>query len=160
MHGIDLVDSLTNFLKEKLKDLELPTKTPEVYKSPNIYGGYAPPKPSQRTEEVDSEGYPFVIVRYLGQTDVLFDKKTMSVRFIVGTYSKDEQNGWRDNLNVWNRMELALKETQTIGPFNLVGKIELDLFEEQMRPTWHSTAIVEFEAPQIQVDRSVLEDDF
>lgn len=159
MHGINLVDSLTNFLTDKLKDLELPTKTPDVYKTPNIYGGYPPPKLSQRSEEVDSEGYPFVIVRYLGQTDVLFNKKTMSVRFIVGTYSKDEQNGWRDNLNVLNRIELALKETQTIGPFSITGKIELDLFEEQLRPTWHSTAIVEFEAPQIQWDRSVFEDD-
>lgn len=160
MHGIDLVDSLGNFLKETLKDLELPTKTLEVFKPPNVYGGYPPSKPSQRTDEFDSEGYPFVIVRYLGQTDVVYDKKTIAVRLIVGTYSKDEQNGWRDNLNVWNRIELALKETQTIGPFALTGKIELDLFEEQLRPTWHSTATVEFEAPQIQVDRSVLEDEF
>lgn len=160
MHGMDLVDSLVIFLKEVLKDLELPTKVDEVYKAPNIYGGYPPPKPNQRNDDADSEGYPFVIVRYLGQTDVLYDKKTMSVRLIIGTYSKDEQNGWRDNLNVWNRIEVALKEKQFIGPFSLTGKIEVDLFEEHMRPTWHSTAILEFDAPQIQSDRSVFNDEF
>lgn len=159
MHGINLVDSLVNFLEENLKELELPTKTSDVYKTPNIYGGYAPPKQSQRNDE-DEEGYPFVIVRYLGHSDVLYDKKTIAVRIIIGTYSKDEQDGWRDNLNVWNRIELALKETQTIGAFSLAGKIEVDLFEEQMRPTWHSTAIIEFEAPQLQLDRSVLQDEF
>ncbi|WP_432702471.1 hypothetical protein [Lysinibacillus sphaericus] len=160
MHGLNLVDSLKSFLEEKLKDLELPTKIPDIYKMPNIYGGYPPPKPSQRNDEEDSEGYPFVIVRYLGQTDVLYAKKTIAIRIIIGTYSKDEQNGWRDNLNVWNRIELALKETQTIGAFSLTGKIEVELFEEHMRPNWHSTAILEFDAPQIQLDRSVLEDEF
>lgn len=160
MHGINLVDSLETFLKDTLKDLELPTKVDGVYKTPNIYGGYPPPKPNQRNEDLDSELYPFVIVRYLGQTDVLNDKKTMSVRLIIGTYSKDEQNGWRDNLNVWNRIEIALKEKQIIGPFSLTGKIEVDLFEEHMRPNWHSTAILEFDAPQIQPDRSVFEDEF
>jgi len=159
MHGMNLVDSLVNFLEENLKELELPTKISDVYKAPNIYGGYPPPKSSQRNDE-DAEGYPFVVVRYLGQTDVLYDKKTIAVRIIIGNYSKDEQDGWRDNLNVWDRIEIALKETQTIGAFSLAGKIEVDLFEEQMRPTWHSTAILEFEAPQVQWDRSVLQDEF
>ncbi len=159
MHGINLVDALKIFLEEKLKDLELPTKTPDVYRMPNIYGGYPPSKPSQRNDEVDSDGYPFVVVRFLGQTDVLYDKKTMAVRIIIGTYSKDEQDGWRDNLNVWNRIELALKEAQTIGAFSLAGKIEMDLFEDHMRPSWHSTAVLEFEAPQVQWNRSVLDDE-
>lgn len=162
MHGIDLVDTLKDFIQDKLKDMELQTKVPEILKAPTVYAGYLPPKPSRRDrdEETDSEDYPFVIVRYLGHGDKIHDKKTIAVRIIIGTYSKDEQNGWRENVNVWNRIELALKETQAVGPFNLAGQLDFDLFEEQMRPSWHSSAVVEFEAPQVQWDRSVLKDEF
>ena len=162
MHGIDLVDTLKDFLQDKLKDMELQTKVPEILKAPTVYGGYLPPKPSRagRDEETDPEDYPFVIVRYLGHGDKIHDKKTIAVRIVIGTYSKDEQNGWRENLNVWNRIELAVKETQAVGPFNLAGQIDFDLFEEQMRPSWHSAAVLEFEAPQVQWDRSVLKDEF
>lgn len=160
MHGIDLVDILKDFLQEKLKDMELQTKQ-EILKAPTVYGGYLPPKPSrrERDKETDPEDYPFVIVRYLGQSDKIHDKKTIAVRIVIGTYSKDEQNGWRENVNVWNRIELALKETQAVGPFNLAGQIDFDIFEEQMRPSWHSTAVLEFEAPQVQWNRSVLDDE-
>ena len=162
MHAIDLVDNLKVFLQEKLNDLELQTKSPEIFKAPTVHGGYLPPKPSRRDrdEENDPDDYPFVIVRFLGHGDKIHDKKTMAARIIIGTYSKDEQNGWRENVNVWNRIELALKEAQAVGPFNLTGQIDFDLFEEQMRPSWHSTAVLEFEAPQIQRDWSVLEDEF
>ncbi|AVK85997.1 hypothetical protein C3943_22120 [Lysinibacillus sp. B2A1] len=162
MHAIDLVDTLKDFLQDKLKDMELQTKVPETFKAPTVYAGYLPPKPSrrERDEETDPEDYPFVIVRILGHVDKIHDKKTIAVRIIIGTYSKDEQNGWRENVNVWNHIELALKEMQVVGPFNLAGQIDFDLFEEQMRPSWHSSAVVEFEAPQLQWDRSVLKDEF
>jgi len=161
VHAIDLVDTLENFLQEKLKDMELQTKVSENLKAPTVYSGYLPPKQSRREREgeTDSEDYPFVIVRYLGHKDKIHDKKTMAVRIIIGTYNRDEQNGWRENLNVWNRIELALKEVQIIGSFNLTGQIDFELFEEQMRPSWHSAAVLEFEAPQAQWDRSVLEDE-
>lgn len=160
MHAIELVDTLKNFLQEKLKDMELQTKVSDMLKAPTVHSGYLPPKPSKRDEETEPEDYPFVIVRYLGHGDKIHDKKTMAVRIIIGTYNKDEQNGWRENLNVWNRIELALKEAQVVGSFNLAGQIDFELFEEQMRPSWHSAAVLEFEAPQLQWDRSVLEDDF
>lgn len=159
MHGINLVDALKDFLQEKLQDMELPTKSPEILKAPTIFTGYLPPKSNKR-EESDPEDYPFVIVRFLGHGDKIHDKKTMAIRIIIGTYSKDEQNGWRENVNVWDRIELALKEEQAIGPFNLAGVIDFDLFEEQLRPSWHSTAVLEFEVPQIQRNWSGFEDEY
>lgn len=162
MHGIDLVDTLKDFIQDKLKDMELQTKVPEILKAPTVYAGYLPPKPSrrERDEETDPEDYPFVIVRYLGHGDKIHDKKTIAIRVIIGTYSKDEQNGWRENVNVWNRIELALKEEQAVGSFNLAGEIDFSLFEEQMRPSWHSTAVLEFEVPQIQRNWSGFEDEY
>lgn len=164
MHSLDITDALVEFLSEALSEMRLQTKDENVWKAPMIFDGYLPPKQNTRArrgEEVDEqEDYPFVIVRYLGEEDELFNRNTMQFRFLIGTYSKDEQHGWRDTLNVMNRIKIALKEAHMIGNASLTGKITSTLFEEQMRPMWHGVLEVEFETPQVQINRSVFPNEF
>ncbi|ARK26001.1 hypothetical protein SporoP37_15855 [Sporosarcina sp. P37] len=161
MHSLNIVDDLVKFIGDSLSYMELQTKDETITKAPTVYDGYLPPKQNRRRggEDTEQEDYPFVIVRYLGETDEIHEKNRIRFRLLIGTYSKDEQHGWRDTLSVMNRIKFALKEQQVIGPVNLTGKIDSALFEEQMRPTWHGIMEVEFEAPQIQWNRSVWEDE-
>ncbi|MER2089516.1 MAG: hypothetical protein ABS920_07250 [Sporosarcina sp.] len=161
MHAINLVDALQEFIQEHTNHLQMATKVKGVFKQPDVFGGYLPPKENVRGEtEKDSDYYPFVIVRFLGFSDKIATDKTMDIRLVIGTYSDDEQNGWRENVNLFNTIELALKEKQTVGAFILTGEIDYVLFEEQSKPNWYSTALLSFEAPQIQIDRSGFGDDF
>lgn len=152
MHSLDVTDALVEFLVNALSEMSLRTKDENVLKAPTVFDGYLPPKKNARRGEEDNEqeDYPFVIVRYLSEDDELFNQNTIKFRLLIGTYSKDEQHGWRETLGVMNRIKLSLKEAQTVGCANLTGKIESALFEEQMRPMWHGVMEVEFETPQIQ----------
>ena len=162
MHGIDLVDALKGFILEHTNHLHMATKVNDYFKQPDVYGGYLPPKENARRGETEKEPdyYPFVVVRFLGFSDKIATGKTMDVRLIMGTYSEDEQNGWQENVILFNAIELALKEKQAVGAFILAGEIDYDLFEEQSKPHWHSTAILSFEAPQLQIERRGFGDDF
>lgn len=162
MTSLDILDALVIFLQDALKEMLLSTKDETVLKAPTVYDGYLPPKQNRKRGEDDpeQEDYPFVIVRYLGEEDEMFKENNMNFRILVGTYSKDEQRGWRDTLNVMNRIKIKLKERQVIGNANLSGKIESALFEEQMKPTWHGVMEVAFETPTVQWNGRVLGDDF
>lgn len=161
MHPIDLVDALKGFIQEHTSHLQMATKVKGTFKQPDVFGGYLPPKENVRGEtDKDSDYYPFVIVRFLGFSDKIATGKTMEIRLIIGTYSDDEQNGWQENINLFNAIELALKEKQAVGAFILTGEIDFMLFEEQSKPNWYSTAVLSFEAPQLQIDRSEFGDDF
>lgn len=159
MHVLNVVDDLVAFLKDELKDMLLQTKAGDL-KSPAVFDGYLPPKQSKRGEDTEQEDYPFVIVRYLGDEDEIFNRNVVTFRLLIGTYSQDEQHGWRDTLSVMIRIKSRLKKRQTIGSANLTGTISSALFEEQRKPIWHGVMEVEFEIPQIQRDWSGFEDEY
>lgn len=151
-----MTDELVAFFTKELAEMRLQTKDDSVLKAPTVYDGYLPPKKNARRGEEDTEqdDYPYVIVRFLHEEDDLKDENIMNFRFIIGTYSKDERQGWRDTLHVMNRMKFVLKEVGSIGPGALTGKIESALFEEQMKPIWHGVMEVKFATPIVQLDRS------
>ncbi|EON70402.1 hypothetical protein [Lysinibacillus sphaericus] len=160
MDSLNITDEIVSFLTDALAETQLQTKDENVCKSPAVYDGYLPPKKNTRRGEEDKEQdyYPFVIVRFLFEQDALYKQNTMKFKFLIGTYSKDERQGWRDTLLVMNRIKFALKEAQTIGPADLTGEIESALFEEQMKPMWHGVMEVDFLTPQVQWNGSVAGD--
>lgn len=153
MHAIALVDSLVEFIKEVVKQYNLATKIEGVNKTPDVYPGYLPPKDDDDEELVPND-YPFVIVRYVSEDDEISDKNTIRVRLIIGTRSDDEQNGWRDTVNIATRIKIELKKKMIIDSFSLTGKVQTELFEEQLRPYWHAVMELEFESPQVQYEWS------
>ncbi|BAQ11449.1 hypothetical protein OXB_2979 [Bacillus sp. OxB-1] len=161
MYSLDILKTLVAFIENALSEMRYQTKDGNVMMAPSVHEGYLPPKENRRGEkDTQQEDYPFVIVRYLGESDEIHKKNTMRFRLLVGTYNRDEQYGWKDTLSIMNRIKFALKEAQVIGSANLTGNIESALFEEQMRPTWHGIMDVEFETPQIQWNRSAWPDEY
>lgn len=155
MTPIDLIDDLVKFIQEAVRHYDLTTKVNGQTKSPSVYAGYLPTQDEEDGEEVlTPSDYPFVIVRFLSETDVLNESDTTSVLLIIGTHSEDEQGGWRDAVNIATRIKIALKKIQSIGPFVLTGKIQTELFEEQSRPFWHAIMELSFHIPQVQPEWS------
>jgi len=157
-----MTDELVAFFSKELADIRLQTKDENVLKAPTIYDGYVPQKKNTKRGEEDTEqdDYPFVIVRFLHEKDNLKGNNVMKFRILVGTYSKDERQGWRENLHVMNHIKFALKEVGFVGPGELTGEIELALFEEQMKPLWRGIMEVDFATPAVQWNRSEAGDAF
>jgi hypothetical protein len=156
MTPIELVDGLVEFIKVTVKEFDLSTKVDGVNKSPSVYAGYLPPDDDE-DENLASQDYPFVIVRFLSDTDDS-ESDITNIRLVIGTHSEDDQNGWRDALNIATRVKIALKKSQFIGPFALTEKIQTELFEEQLRPFWHVIMDLSFNTPQVQTEwRNILE---
>ncbi|MCG7435564.1 hypothetical protein [Lysinibacillus fusiformis] len=156
-----LIDDLVCFFNETLKEMRLPTKDEDVERAPTAYDGYLPPKKNQSKRRDDSdteqEDFPYVIVRYLGEEDTQYKENVVALRVLIGTYSKDEQHGWRDTLNVMNRIKIALGKKQTIGAASLTGTISMALFEDHPRPMWHGVMEVQFNLPQVVWEGSILD---
>lgn len=148
MTPIELIDSLVKFFKETVKDYSLDTKG-KNNKAPEVYAGYLPPK----GKKDDSSEFPYVIVRYLEEDDNN-EADAVTVGVIIGTYSEDEQNGWRDPLNIATRLKIALRKVGVIGPYSLGNKIKIELFEEQPFPYCFAVMEFSFNIPQVQIDWS------
>lgn len=160
MTPIDLVDELVKFLKGVVKEYDLSTKIEGINKAPSVYAGYLPPKnrvEDEKTEQNEQPSltpndYPFVIVRFLTDTSEVNkdDSDITNIRILIGTHSEDDQNGWRDPLNIATRIKMELNRVKSFGAFSLTDKIQTELFEEQLRPFWHAIMDLSFNIPQIQ----------
>ncbi|MEF7494349.1 hypothetical protein V4V34_07150, partial [Lysinibacillus sphaericus] len=127
MLNIELLDNLVAFLNEELKEMRLSTKDENVEKAPMVYDGYLPPKAtsSRRGDDTEQEDYPFVLVRFLGEADKIYDENVAELKLVIGTYSKDEQHGWRDTLNVMNKIKISLLKKRVIGAASITGTISI-----------------------------------
>lgn len=149
MTPIELVDGLVDFIKKVVDQYDLSTKIKDIKKAPSVYAGYLPPD-NEDDESLTPDDYPFVIVRFISDTDDIDSSDIANIRILIGTYSEDEQNGWRDTLNIATRIKIELKKKQFTGPFALTGKVQTELFEEQLRPFWHAIMDFSFVIPQVQ----------
>lgn len=160
MTPIDLVDDLVKFITNVVREYDLATKVEGISKTPSVYAGYLPPEDDDREEEQGEEqkenltpnDYPFVIVYFLTETTPAEKDggDVTNIRLLVGTYSEDDQNGWRDPLNIATRIKIELKKRKIIGPYSLTDNIQIELFEEQLRPFWHAIIDLSFYIPQVQ----------
>jgi len=155
MTPIILIDQLVLFIQSVVSEFDLETNVPGVRKQPQVVAGYLREKKTAQKQEVPD--FPHVVVRFLEDTDAL-ESNTAHVRIIAGTYSQDEQNGWRDAMNVITRIKQALIKQRIIGNIFIMEKpIKTDLPEEQPFPEWVAMMTVNFTIPQIQEEGGILD---
>lgn len=138
-----LVDELRNDVEKIVKDFCMETKT-KSFKAPQAVAGFLPSK--KATEVPD---FPFVIVRptkgQINQTEPI-----VTVRCIIGTYSEDEQNGWRDVANIIQRIWNELFRKRVVGKkFRLEDPLEFDIPDDQPAPYWMGMMTLRFVVPQM-----------
>lgn len=147
MTPLDLVDRLIEEIKIIVKDFHLETNIPGVKKPPQVISGYlGEKKPGSKQEPPD---FPFVIVRYLEDTDD-GTQHTANVRLLIGAYNEDAQNGWRDCLRVAVRIKNELLKKRFFGPFSIEYPVKTELFEEQPFPEWTTSITFSVTMPKIQ----------
>lgn len=127
-----LVDELKAFLEEVVANNWLETKAPDRNKPPQIVTGYLPPKDPVRADP----DFPFVIVRLAEGTDTQ-EGATVTVKIIVGTYSEDAQNGWRDVANIIQRIWTELFRKRVLAKkYRVEYPMKFEMPDEQPYPEW------------------------
>ena len=128
----DLALSLGIFVEQALKDLRLPTKTPNHFKAPTIFDGYLPPKRAMADDD-----FPFVIVR--AEDGVSERGKTIvTIALIIGCYTT-ETDGYAHCLEIMQRIRKALCElpAQTlVKKYQLAFPITWNNVPDQPYPQW------------------------
>lgn len=128
----DLALSLGIFVEQVLKDLRLPTKTPDHFKAPTIFDGYLPPK-----RAMGDDDFPFVIVR---AEDGMSErgKTIVTIALIIGCYTT-ETDGYAHCLEIMQRIRTALCElpAQTLAKkYQLAFPITWNNVPDQPYPQW------------------------
>ncbi|GIO09667.1 hypothetical protein J31TS6_56950 [Brevibacillus reuszeri] len=144
---IDMINILAHRIEKIVKDYQLETKMKGLSKAPDVYTGYL----GKRFTALPSAGpeVPWIIVRYLGDEDEA-DGCSGNVRIIVCTFSEDDENGWRDPLNVLTRLKQQLLAHPNIGgPFRIERPFETELPEEQPFPEWIAGMTFKVTLPQV-----------
>lgn len=151
MTPIMMVDALIEFIKPVVTDFVLDSNIEGIKKAPAVISGYLSEKKTREQQQQQAmPDFPYVIVRYLEDNDT--DESNMAqVRIICGTYSKDEQNGWRDAMNVAFRIKQALLAAGKFGnAFHVEKPIKTELPEEQPFPEWIALLTLSVSVPQTQ----------
>jgi len=148
-----MMDELVKVLKEATSTLQL--ETPKgVFRAPQVVDGYLPTKNPKDTEA--TEDFPYVIARYLNDTSN--DEGAMAqVKVICGTYSEDDQRGWRDLLNLTNAIKTYLLSHRLLGGcFSIELPLKREFPEEQPAPEWVGWFTLNISIPSImEVDEDV-----
>ena len=158
MTPLILVDKLIEFITLVVVNFELESNIPGIKKAPQVISGYLKEKKPKEKQTVPD--FPYVIVRYLKDTNAE-EGATAIIRVIAGTYSEDEQSGWRDCMNVITRIKEALLKQRFIGgPFKIEYPIKTELPEEQPYPEWVAFLTLNVTIPSIQEEGGYLKDAF
>lgn len=142
-----MIDRLVERLRGIVSTYELSANVSGVKKAPQVIAGYLPQK--KATQKQDIPDFPYVIVRFLKDNDTQ-ELSQVRVKIIVGTYSEDAQNGWRDTLNILTRVKQELLAQPVFGGSFLVNRpIETELPEEQPFPEWYGMLTLNVTVPQM-----------
>lgn len=142
-----LCDAICNFASEILSQIDLPGK--ETPCSVNVLAGWLPPKRAGAKEEED---FPFVRVIPLegGDSSTL---GICTVSLLVGTWA-DDPGGWRDCVNVIQRIRLsllALPGRTLAGRYRMTEKdgqlLTWRIYEDQPYPQWFGEITSHFSIP-------------
>ena len=111
-----LVEELKNLAEKVVKNYFLETKKENFRKPPQVVTGYLPPKQPRYKGDSDDEilDFPFVIVRLVKGTDAQ-QSATAVVKFIIGTYSEETTEGWKDVASIIERIRQELCKKYIIG---------------------------------------------
>lgn len=157
MTPIILVDKLVEFIKTVVVEFELDSNVVGIKKSPQVISGYLQEKkPNQKQDPPD---FPYVIVRYLTDTDTMEDNQ-VSIKIIAGTYSDDTQGGWRDPMNVITKIKGSLVKQRFFGAFKIEYPVKTELPEEQPYPEWVAILNLTVTMPHVVEEGGYLKDVF
>lgn len=142
MSPVDLIDAICEFLTLTVKDLQLKTQSGDQ-RPPQIVAGYLPPK-NPKKPELQEEDFPFVIVRFISLEDVSEksggtgrDYAQAVIKLVIGAYSHDAQDGWRDVANTATRIWIDLFKKRVIAKkYRIEYPCLFEMPEEQPYPQW------------------------
>ncbi len=144
MTPVILVDELRDYLKLVVEKYWFETNKKEVNKPPQVISGYLPAK-----KATDIPDFPFILVRLSDGEDA--DSSTVTVYVVIGTYSEDAQNGWRDPANIVERVRQSLLKKRTLANrFRLEMPLKYELPDEQPVPHWFGIITTKWTIPQLQ----------
>lgn len=149
MTPLILIDSLIPFVESVVADFVLDSNVKGVKKAPQVIAGYL--KEKQPNEKQDPPDFPYVILRFLDGSDA-DGHHTVRIKIMAGTYSQDAQHGWRDPVNILQRIKDELLKLPYLGPFQIVKPVKTELPEEQPYPEWVAWMILQVIIPQIIVE--------
>lgn len=148
----ELLLTLSEFVREAVKDYRLPVKNGDP-RPPQVVPGFLPPK---RGSEHDD--FPFVIVRPVkGSCD---ETASATVNLIVGVYDESVK-GFEHCLNIMTRLRTAVCEKGVVANrYQLTRPITWELPEEQPYPQWLLLMTTEwaFYAPIEKYDEGFYDD--
>ncbi|MGF9822625.1 hypothetical protein ABE430_08900 [Brevibacillus agri] len=154
MTPIIMLDRLVEHLQAITENFELQSNVTGITKAPQVIAGYLPEKKPVQKQNVPD--FPYVIVRYLQEEDDN-DGVIASVKIIVGTYSQDAQDGWRDPLNILTRIKQDLLARPVFGEsFRVEKPIKTELPEEQPFPEWWGAITLQVIMPQMEEEGGFL----
>lgn len=138
----DLVDRLIAWLPEQLDEVRLTPVDGSADRAPEMVAGWLPP-----IGEDDEPRIPYIVVRAVEGQDGA-DSTTTTVRMLVATYAEDEQ-GWRDAVNVVQRIRGALTSQRTLGPHHLELPIQWTMGGEgEPLPQWTALITTTWTSPR------------
>lgn len=158
MTPIILVDKLIDYIKSIVAEFELQSNVQGIKKSPQVIGGYLKEKKPKEKQVIPD--FPYVIVRYIEDTDTENDGHSSNIKIMAGTYSEDEQDGWRDAMNVITRIKGDLMKKRFLGPFKIEYPIKTELPEEQPYPEWVAILNLTVTMPQVIEEGGYMKDVF
>jgi hypothetical protein len=154
MIPIMLIDELCLFVQGVVKEILLPTSQGEL-KTPTVHPGYLPFKGAASE---DAAEYPLIIVRLLNGDDNE-DGSKATVQIIVGTYGEDSQ-GWREVLNILERIRQSLFKTRTIAKkYRIEYPLKWEVPDEQPRLQWIASMTTNWTIAQ-PIEEVIYEEDY
>jgi glycosidase len=146
--SVGLVDQLTELIKKWVSEFRLKSPHNSLLKAPHIYTQFLPPK--TRKEEEENPNFPHIIIRYVRE-EIRNGVNYAEIRIIAGTVDADNENGFRDVLNVLTRIRNEMLKQSPIGVFELQTEgLAIEIPEEQYEPHWVGYINAKYSMPTVQ----------
>lgn len=156
---LNLEDSLVEFIQERTSEYLLKTSLKDEAGEPVlgpllVMAGYIP---SFLTGEVDTQMIPSLVVQFQS-ADYTFEKSSFTVELLISTLDDElEHMGYRDSLNVAEKIKTALFEERILGrtwrlvpPFNYrTLHVEQSASRAIEHPVFRAVMLVTFETAAV-----------
>lgn len=127
---VSLLEELKTFIEQIVDNYMLETNQ-QGKKPPQVIIGFLPPKNLSNIPD-----FPCIILRLVeGKDDE--ESATVTVKIIIGTYCEDTKEGWREPLNLIQRIWYELYKRRIIAKrYRVEYPMKFEIPEEQPYPYW------------------------
>ena len=150
-----LCDELRKFIEKQIEQLPVQKKD-SGQSPPKVLVGWLPPKTAGAK---DTDDYPFIRILPLNGEDnngPMGGEGQCTLSILVGCWAEDPE-GWRDSVNLMQRIRLALLALpgQTLANRYRIAEqensriVEWRVFEDQPYPQWLAEIKVTFHVPVV-----------